>query len=138
MPLPNYPTDPTTLRRTRYAVDGSSPAPLVGATPDEQVLTLDSIRALRIGLQAAPGETLTGTGTLRMYLLDSEAGAADWGRTPDLDIIVPGEAAGERTFWLPDVPTLVRAGRMHIRTQGVGTSGGGQVTIHVQAWSGAL
>jgi len=108
----------------------------VGATTDEQVFALDSIRAFRVGIQAEFGQTLAGTGTLRTHFLDSLMGAGDWGANPDLDLPVPTAAAGKRTFWLPDVQVLVPSGRMHLQTDGVGVSGG-QVTVHVQGWAGA-
>lgn len=136
MPLPPYPTDSVDVRRTRYTINSTSSAPLVGATPDDQVFALDSIRAFRVGLQADVGQTLTGTGTLRTHFLDALAGAGAWGPNPDLDITVPAGASGKALFWLPDVQVMVPAGRMHLQTDGVGVSGG-QVTVHVQGWAGA-
>lgn len=136
MPLPPYPSDDLNVRRNRYTVNPTSPAPLVGVTPDDQVFALDSIRAFRVGLQADAGQTLTGTGTLRTHFLDALAGAGEWGDNPDLDLSVPSGAAGKRTFWFPDVQVYVPAGRMHLRTDGIGVSGG-QVTVHVQGWAGA-
>jgi hypothetical protein len=109
----------------------------VGVTTDDQVLALDSVRAFRVGLQAAPGQTLAGSGTLRTHYLDGLAGVGGWGSNPDLDLAVPAVAAGKPAFWLPDVPVLVPTGRMHLQADGVGTSGGGNVTIHIVGWAGA-
>lgn len=136
MPLPEYPTDPVNLRRARYALPLTSPEPLVGTTPDSQVISLDSVRSMRIGLQAEPGQTLTGSGTLRVHHLDPLAGAGCWGPNPGLDMPVPPEAAGKKLFWMPDVQVLLPVGRMHLQTDGVGVSGGSTVTVHVLAWVG--
>lgn len=131
MPLPTYPPDTNAVRRAKYQLDTTSDAPTAPGTPDDQVIGLDSVRALRIGLQAPAGQTLTGTGTLRAYYLDSVAGTACWAPNPDLDMPVPSAAAGQPVYWLPDVAVLIPAGRFHVRTDGVGVSGPGKVTIHI-------
>lgn len=136
MPLPPYPSDTADVRRTKYTVDASSPPPAVGVTTDEKVFSLDSVRAFRVGLQAAEGQTLTGSGTLRTYFLDALAGAGTWGPSPDLDLPVPAGAAGKSLYWLPDVQVLVPSGRMHLQPDGVGVSDG-QVTVHIVGWAGA-
>lgn len=131
MPFPTFPPD-TGQRRAKYQLDSTSPIPTAPGTPDEQALGLDSVRSLRIGLQAPPGQTLTGSGNLRAYFLDSQAGAACWGRNPDLDVSLTA-AAGEPCIWLPDVAVLISAGRFHVRTEGVGFTGpsDGKVTVHI-------
>lgn len=136
MPLPPYPSDTADVRRTKYTTDSTSPKPAVGVTTDDRVFALDSVRAFRVGLQAAEGQKLTGSGTLRTHFLDSLAGAGAWGPNPDLDLQVPAGAAGESMYWLPDVPVLVPTGRMHLQPDGVGVSGG-QVTVHVIGWAGS-
>lgn len=129
MPLPPYPPD-FNVRRAKYTLPSTSPAPVVGTTPDDQVLVIDSVKAVRVGVQAPDGQTLTGEGFLRCHYLDSASGAACWGPTPELDISLSG-AAGRPVYWVADVQVWVPAGRMHLQPEGVTCSGGGPVTIHV-------
>jgi hypothetical protein len=97
-------------------------------------LSLEDSYAFRVSLSAESGQTLSGAGTLRAYIWDTDDAA--WIRSPDLDLVIGATHAGVRRVVWPDQEVMVPSGRMLYACDGVTASGGTTATVTLKAWIG--
>jgi hypothetical protein len=105
------------------------PAP----TAANQGQSLKSVDAVTVALEAAEGQTLAGSGTLRCWVFDKalNRGAGAWVRVPALDLTVPADAAGLRRYAFEPFDAVgSRAMRLLYAADAVGVSGGTTVTVY--------
>jgi hypothetical protein len=95
----------------------------------EGLPVLNCFRGLSVFIAADATRTLSGTGTLKVYMYD--AGAAAWGEAPDL--AMSATVSGARYHAFPGLFfTASRiSGRIAVLPSGVGVSAGG-VTVYLR------
>lgn len=91
-------------------------------------IALDGIGAISIWLEADPGQTLSGTGQLDVYVYDAMVGA--WALAPLIPFGVPSGAAGKQRVVLGSVVIDNPRGRIAPIANGVGVSAGG-LTLYI-------
>ena len=114
------------------ALTRTAPTAACDAAVSPEGMQLDSVRALRVMLEAPSGQTLTG-GNLRAYYYDwSRAG---WFRNPANDLAITSGLA--KQVW-DDVPVYVRTGCIIYATDAVTLSGAGTAAqVSLVAWIGS-
>lgn len=114
------------------ALTRTAPTAACDAAVSPEGMQLDSVRAVRVMLEAPSGQTLTG-GTLRAYYYDwSRAG---WFRNPANDLTVTSGLA--KQVW-EDVAVYLRTGCLIYATDTVTLSGAGTAAqMSMAGWIGA-
>jgi hypothetical protein len=97
-------------------------------------VNLDAVSGFNIYVEADEGQTLTGSGDLLGYLKSGIRGR--WARgDAQLDLAIPAEANGHRTYVFSGFTVPSPRGRLAHLCDGVGVSGGG-VTITYECTGG--
>lgn len=108
---------------------------LTGSAPTlaTQGASLINGAGLRLGVSAPSGQTLSGAGSIAIYLYNPSLAA--WVRNPDLDLAITAAHAGVRRVTFPDQPIAVPLGRVLGVPVGVTVSGGTTVDVTHEVFS---
>lgn len=94
-------------------------------------MSLNGVRAFRVIVSAASGQTLSGGGNMRAWVWQNAHGR--WARNTQLDFAVNPTIATTRDFAAPDFAVGVGDARVLFQADAV-TSSSGEITTQIQAW----